>query len=272
MSLVLAIDVGNTTTAFGWFKDGTLSAEQQLSSTVHRSRDELKILLKLLFEQHFGTLPVPDRVALCSVVPGLTSTLVSLVEELWSKDPLLVGPGVKTGMPIRIQEPSALGADRVVVALAARALCGTPCVAVDFGTALSFDIVGADGAYEGSVIVPGPQLAANALADHTAKLPRIDLVTPRSVIGKSTVSAMQAGAMFGFASLIDGIISRIESEVGALKAVVATGADAEQFAAICPRISSVEPALALRGLALISDRDHEAASEQVVTRARGKRS
>jgi type III pantothenate kinase len=272
MSLVLAIDVGNSTTAFGWFRDGTLCAEQQLSSALNRSRDELKILLTLLFEQHFGTLPIPDRIALCSVVPGLTGTLVSLTQELWSKEPLVVGPGVKTGMPIRIQEPGALGADRVVVALAARALCGAPCVAVDFGTALSFDIVGADGAYEGSVIAPGPQLAADALADNTAKLPRIDLVTPRSVIGKSTVSAMQAGTMLGFAALIDGIISLIESEVGQLKAVVATGADAERFADISRRISSVEPALALRGLALISDRDQEAITEHRTARPRGKRS
>ncbi len=251
--MLVAIDIGNTTTAIGWFKGPELCSEHRLTSGTPRTTDELEATLVAIAERHFGEMPRVSKVAICSVVPQITDAFVEAAVRLWKVAPLLVGPGVRTGLSLKVHEPQALGADRVVVALAAREMFGAPCIVVDFGTALSFDVVNAEGAYEGGVIAPGPIVALAALADNTAKLPLIDCVGPQSAIGKSTVGAMQSGLMFGYGAMIDGIVARIEAEIGPVAHVVATGDSAARFTPHARRITEVEPSLALQGLRIIAE-------------------
>jgi type III pantothenate kinase len=251
--MILAIDIGNTTTALGFFDGKALSAEFELSTRDGRTSDEIRAVLLSLFQRRFGDVPVVSRVVMCCVVPGAVSVWTEAIGEFFKTEPLIVGPGVRTGMTLRVQEPQSLGADRVTVALAARELFTPPCVVVDFGTALSFDVIGADGGYEGGVIAPGPAISVEALVAHAAKLPSVEFVRPRTVIGKTTSGAMQSGAVLGFGCMIDGIIEAIESEIGPVAHVIATGRGASQFAQHSKRITAVEPALCLHGLRLVSE-------------------
>ena len=193
--------------------------------------------------------------ALASVVPPLTSVLVSLSRQYLGQEPLVVEPGVRTGMPILYEPPGDVGADRIVNGVAAFATYGGPVVVVDFGTATTFDVVTRKGEYVGGVICPGVGISADALFQRAARLPRVDVRNPGRVIGRSTVGSIQSGLYFGYAAMVEGIIGRIRAELGEPARVVATGGLAETLAADIPSIEAVDPVLTLTGLRLIWERN-----------------
>ncbi len=191
------------------------------------------------------------------MVPPLTSVLLEAAKRVTGTDPLLVGPGIKTGVSLKVAAPASVGADRVVNVVAAKHLFGCPALVLDFGTATTFDYLNKDGDYEGGVICPGPHVAVASLVRHTAQLPKIDLVWPKAVVGKTTVDQMQAGAIIGYASLVDGLIDRISEEAGALKHVVATGGLGRLFADHSKKITAYEPALTLQGMRILAEMNRE---------------
>jgi len=252
--MLLAVDIGNTSLACGWFQGNELREEARFKTDAGRTVDEyVALLAALLMARGGGAIPKVRRAVLSSVVPQVTSLVVDAIKVLFKTDPLVVGPGIRTGMQLRVQEPQSLGTDRVVNALAARELFGVPALVIDFGTATAFDIIGADGSYEGGIIAPGPTLAVEALVMRTAKLPRVELLWPKSVVGKTTIGAMQSGVVIGYAALLEGLITRVEHEIGALKHIIATGTHGELFMRHVPRIQRFEPHLTLQGLRLISE-------------------
>ncbi|NDC39321.1 MAG: type III pantothenate kinase, partial [Proteobacteria bacterium] len=175
-----------------------------------------------------------------------------LVTERFGVEPLVVGPGVKTGMPIKLPDPTAVGADRIVNAVAAKTLYGTPALVIDFGTATSFDYVDKDGCYQGGIISPGPIVALESLVRNTAKLPRIELSWPKHVIGNGTVPAMQSGAVLGYFCMVEGLITKVQEEVGPIQHIVATGGLGRLFAEHSPQIRTYDPYLTLRGMRIVA--------------------
>ncbi|MCG0239190.1 MAG: type III pantothenate kinase [Firmicutes bacterium] len=253
--MLLAVDVGNTHTTLGVFRGEALVHSWRIVTEPSRTADEYGLLITSLME-HAGLDPRGLRgVAICSVVPPVTPTLERMCQEYFGLEPLTVGPGVKTGLVIRYDNPREVGADRVVLALAAYTRYGGPTIVVDFSyTATIFDYISRAGEYLGGVIAPGVSTAADALFQHAAKLPRIELARPRSVLGRNTVACMQAGIVFGFAGLVDAIVARLEEENGPAT-VVATGENADLIAPECRRVGHVDPCLTLDGLRLIYERN-----------------
>jgi type III pantothenate kinase len=255
MSLLLTIDAGNTNTVLGVHRGTELVAHWRLTTRREQTADEYGILVRNLFSssgldpQHIA------GVALASVVPPLTSVLVTLSRQYLGQDPLVVEPGVRTGMPILYEPPSDVGADRIVNGVAALAAYGGPVIIVDFGTATTFDVVTKKGEYAGGVICPGIGISADALFQRAARLPRVDVRNPGRVIGRSTVGSIQAGLYYGYASMVEGIITRIRAELGEPARVVATGGLAETLAAEIPSLEAVDPVLTLTGLRLIWERN-----------------
>jgi type III pantothenate kinase len=251
--LLLAIDAGNTNLVFGLWRGGELALSLRLSTDTQRTSDELAGLLLPLFSRQGVDPGEVTDVIVSSVVPPLQATLVRLARELFGHDPLFVGPGIRTGMPIRYDNPAEVGADRIVNAVAARELCGAPVVVVDFGTATTFDIVNARGEYAGGIIAPGILISAEALFARASRLYRVDVQAPPRLIGSNTASAMQAGIFFGYVGLVDGILERVAAEIPGLRGVVATGGQAELIATSSRHITRVEALLTLRGLRLIHE-------------------
>jgi len=194
-------------------------------------------------------------VALASVVPSLTGVIVELSRHYLGHEPLVIEPGVKTGMPILYEPPGDVGADRIVNGVAAFAAFGGPVIVVDFGTATTFDVVTKKGEYAGGVIYPGIGISADALFQRAARLPRVEIKNPGRVIGRSTVASIQSGLYFGYASMVEGILARIRTELGEPARVVATGGLAESLAPDVPSIEAVDPVLTLTGLRLIWERN-----------------
>ena len=255
MSLLLTIDAGNTNTVFGVHDGPELRAHWRLTTRREQTADEYGVLVRNLFA---GSGVDPGRiqgVALASVVPPLTPVLIELSREYLGQDPLVVEPGVKTGLPILYEPPSDVGADRIVNGVAALAAYGAPVVVVDFGTATTFDVITAKGEYAGGVICPGVGISADALFQRAARLPRVDVRNPGRVIGRSTVASIQSGLYFGYAAMVEGIIARIRAELGEPVRVVATGGLASTLAADVPSIEEVDPVLTLTGLRLIWERN-----------------
>ena len=251
--MLLCFDIGNTNTVIGCFEGEVLKAEIRISSSRERTSDEYSSLVLTLLNQKVQILPESVSAAIISsVVPPLTPVFSSLIEELFKVTPLIVGSGIKTGISIRVAEPASVGADRIVNALAARELFGSPALVVDFGTATSFDYVSSKGEYEGGAIAPGIQLSLDALARNTAKLPRIEIAWPKTIVGKNTISAMQSGTVVGYLCMVDGLIERFEKEVGPIKHVIATGGLGRLFTDHSARIDSYEAHLTLQGLRLIA--------------------
>jgi len=249
--MLIALDVGNTTITAGLADDLGWRARWRLTTDAGRTADEYGALFAELLDQAGIDPAEVDGAVLSSVVPALTPIVVTLCGALFGQRALVVGPGVRTGMEVRYDPPGALGADRLVDALAARERFGAPVVVVDFGTATTFNVVDASGAFVGGAIAPGVQLAADALAESGARLPRIDLapVADLPVVGRTTESGMRAGTLYGYAGLVEGLLGRIEAELGAPPAtVVATGGMAGLMAPLVPRIGSVVPDLTLDGL------------------------
>jgi type III pantothenate kinase len=255
--VLLAVDVGNTQTVVGVFDaDGSLHCHWRTSTDPERTADELVLLLASLLELEGLDLEEDvTGVAVSSGVPRLTAALREMVRRRLSAPLVVIEPGVRTGMPILIDNPKEVGADRVANAVAAYDLYGGPTVVVDLGTATTFDAVSARGEYLGGAIAPGLEIGLEALVDRTAALRRVELVeAPRHLIGKNTVEAIQSGSLYGCASLLEGMCRRFEEELGPCT-VVATGGIASLVVPLVPRIDHHEPWLTLHGLRLIFARN-----------------
>ena len=255
MGLLLTIDTGNTNTVLGVHDGSRLLAHWRLTTRREQTADEYGILVRSLFE---GSRISPDHVegvALASVVPSLTSVLVTLSRKYLQREPLVVEPGVRTGMPVLYEPPGDVGADRIVNGVAAFATYGGPVVVVDFGTATTFDVVTGKGEYLGGVICPGVGISADALFQRAARLPRVDIRNPGKVVGRSTVGSIQSGLYFGYAAMVEGIIARIQDELQERIRVVATGGLAETLSAEIRSIEAVDPVLTLTGLRLIWEKN-----------------
>ena len=249
--MLLAVDVGNTQTVIGLIEGDDVPHHWRISTVRERAADEYRLMLGGLLAGSRGT--TIEGAALSSVVPPATQALRSPLEELATGPLLVVGPGIRTGVSIRIDNPREVGADRVVNSVAAFDLYGGPAVVVDFGTATTFDALGSDGAYLGGAIAPGLEIAVDALIDNTSALRRVDLIAPPSVIGKGTVEAIQSGSIFGYAGLVDGIVRRMASELGAGTTVVATGGIAPIVVPHCETVERIDEFLTLKGLRRLYD-------------------
>lgn len=250
---VLAVDVGNSDTNLGLFVDGELDATWTVTTTERMTADEACMKMAGLFDMRArdGKDVACDDAVIASVVPGLTDAWVTATRALCGRRPLVVGPGVKTGVRMRYNDPGELGADRVADLVAARAAYEPPFVVVDLGTTTNFEVVDEDGAFVGGIIAPGVKLSAKALADAAAQLAMIDLKAPASVVGKNTREAMQAGVVMGEVALIDGLIDMVQRELGYDVDVIATGSDAAAIAALSQRIARTDEHLTLRGLGML---------------------
>ena len=258
--MLLAIDVGNTNIVLGVFEGSRLAWSWRLATHRERTADELGILVSQLFA-HAGL--ARDRIAgiiLSSVVPPQTRPAIEMCRRYFSRDPLVVDPATSSGMPVLYEPKTDVGADRVVNAVAAYELYGRehqrPLIVVDFGTATTFDAITARGEYLGGVICPGVQISADALFQRAARLPRVDVQKPASVIGRTTVSSMQSGLFFGYVGMVDGIVARMRAELGQPEAFsIGTGGLAEVIAGETNAIQQVNPDLTLLGLKMIWERN-----------------
>ncbi len=253
--VLLAIDIGNTHTVLGVYEGERLVRHWRVLSDPGRTADEYGVLLWNLHRS--SELPIATRtdIIVCSVVPAMTKVFEDLCRDYFRSDPLVVGPGVKTGMPILYDNPKEVGADRIVNAVAAYERYHEVCIVVDFGTATTFDCVSGKGEYLGGVITPGLGIALDALVTRTAKLPRVELVRPPKVVGKNTVHAMQAGIVYGYVALVDGLVARIRDEIGSGARVIATGGFATMLAPESTTIEAIDEFLTLEGLRLIHHRN-----------------
>ena len=252
--MLLAIDVGNTQTHLGAFDGERLVEHWRFQTRAGATGDELAERIAgmlALSEMGFGDL---DAVCVSSVVPPLGTQYEQLTDRYMSAACLAIGPGVKTGMPIRIDNPLEVGADRLVNAVAAYERFETACVVVDFGTGINFDAVSRAGEYLGGAIAPGLEISLTALVERAARIPRIDLEEPETAIGRSSRAAIQSGVVFGFAGLIDGVVRRIEEEMGEVE-LLATGGLAAAIVPFTETIDEVDEMLTLKGLRLIHERN-----------------
>nr|WP_277997017.1 type III pantothenate kinase [Moorella humiferrea] len=251
----MVIDVGNTNIVIGLYKEKKLQCHWRLASDRQKTADEYGLILRQLAHYQGLGLETIKAVAMASVVPTITQTLTMMLKEQFNCQLLVVGPGVKTGMPIRFDNPREVGADRIVNGVAVYELYGGPAIVVDFGTATTFDAISAEGEYVGGAIAPGIGIATDALFARAAKLPRVELIRPPRVIGKNTVACMQAGIMYGFIGQVEGIVNRMKAELGGKALVVATGGLAGLIAHEAQCIDKVDPLLTLEGLRIVYERN-----------------
>jgi type III pantothenate kinase len=255
--MLLALDIGNTNVTLGLFRAGAFLATRRMATDARATTDELEVALDGLLRLDGVTLADVDAISLASVVPALTSAVEAIAVRR-DRQLLVAGPGT-VPLPIRVERPGDVGADRLVNALAAGRLYGTPAVVVDFGTATTLDCVAADGAYVGGAIAPGLELGLEALAARTAKLPRIELRAPDRAIGRDTVSAMQSGTIFGYQALAAGLLERVRRELAdandttpaQVKAILTGGLSAAPWARALEGIDAIDPELTLKGLAIL---------------------
>jgi len=253
--VLLAIDVGNTHTVIGVYENDRLVRHWRVLSDPGRTSDEYGVLLWNLYRASELSIPRHTDIIVCSVVPPMTKVVEDVCRDYFHSEPLVVGPGVKTGMPILYDNPKEVGADRIVNAVAAYEKYRSTCIVVDFGTATTFDCVSAKGEYLGGVITPGLGISLDALVTRTAKLPRVELIRPPKVVGKNTVHAIQAGIVYGYVSLVDGLVGRIREEIGTDARVIATGGFATMLAPESTTIETFDEFLTLEGLRLIHHRN-----------------
>ena len=249
--MILAVDIGNTQTVLGLFDGDALGGHWRVSTDASLTADELRVKIGGLLATEDVRWDSIGRIVVSSVVPVLTAAYEEMAQRATGRAPMVVGPGLKTGMPIRYENPREVGADRIVNAVAALAKLAPPLVIVDFGTATTLDVVAADGAYIGGAIAPGVETSAEALFSRAARLSEVDLEAPERVIGTNTRASVQAGLLLGQAAMIDGLVRRIWGELGQETRVVATGGLAARMAPLCETITDVDADLTLRGLLLI---------------------
>ena len=252
--MLLVIDVGNTNTSLGVYEAEKLVAHWRLTTARERTIDEYGVHARNLFELAGIDFKQITAVAVSSVVPPLNFTLRRMSEDYFQQSPLFVDHSTDTGIPILYNPPSDVGADRIVDAVAAVHKYGAPCIIVDFGTATTFDAINARGEYMGGVITPGITISSDALFARTARLPRVEIKRPTSVIGSSTVGSMQSGLYYGYAGLVDGILRRMREELGESARVIATGGLAPLIATGSEFIQEIDDTLTLEGLRLVYER------------------
>jgi len=249
--MLFAVDIGNTNIVLGIYEGDKLRATWRVETKKQKTADEYAILVRNLLD-FYGLTPqqISGSIISC-VVPPLSARFEELARKLFSCKALVVGPGIKTGMPILYENPREVGADRIVNAVAAYHRVHDAVVVIDFGTATTFDVVSAKGEYLGGTITPGISISLEALVFRASKLPRVELVRPRQVIGKNTVESMQSGLIYGYVGLVDGMVRRIWNELGKKTRTMATGGLAELICSETETIENVDPDLTLDGLRLL---------------------
>jgi type III pantothenate kinase len=254
--VLLTIDVGNSTIVIGVFDGTELADHWRIATEPHRTPDEIALALDGLLA--FAGLDLQrdlTGVAIASVVPPVTEDLRAMADRYLAVPPIVVEPGVRTGIPMKVDNPRDIGADRIVNAVAVAEMYGAPSIVVDFGTATSFDAVDRDGAFVGGAIAPGVRVSSDALADHAARLPRVEIARPDNVVARSTVTALQSGIVYGFAGQVDTLVRRLSAELGPGVTTVATGGMAPSVLDTCETIDVHDPWLTLKGLRLIWERN-----------------
>lgn len=253
--MLLAVDVGNTNIVYGLFEGERLVHQFRVESARGRTADEYAVQLRSLLDMH-GIAPSSVQAAIIAcVVPSLTDPMVQLVQRAFGREALVVGPGIRTGMAILIENPREVGADRIADAVAGYDRAKGGVIVVDFGTSTNFDVVTPKGEYLGGVLAPGLQISADALFARAAKLPRVEITRPPKVVGKNTVHAMQSGIVYGYVGLVDGIVERLLAELGFPCTVVATGGLAPLIAPLSKTIGEVDDHLTLTGLRILHERN-----------------
>jgi type III pantothenate kinase len=259
VTALLVVDIGNTNVSFGLFDyangRGTLSQHWRIGTSREQTSDEVALTIRGLFDVEGRRCSEVGAVAIGCVVPPLLPIFERVVQKLFGQSPLVIGPGVRTGMPVRYENPREVGADRIVNALATWELLGGPAIAVDFGTATTFDCISREGEYVGGVIFPGILVSMEALFDRASMLHRVEIARPRAVIGKTTTAALQSGLLFGHAGMVDAMVERIRAELGANARVLATGGLAGRIAGESRTIERVEPFLTLEGLRIVFEKN-----------------
>jgi type III pantothenate kinase len=251
--MLLVVDIGNTSVTLGLYMSEKLGPRWRLASDSERTSDEYGILIAQLLERAGVQCRDVREIAMASVVPPLTGTFDRACRDYLNAAPLIVDLGVRTGIALRYEDPKQVGADRVVNAAAVRSFFKGPACIVDFGTAIIFDAISAEGEYLGGAAAPGVGIAADALFRRAAKLPRVEIIRPPSAIGRNTVHALQSGLLFGYVGLVDGMVARFRSELGPEMKTIGTGALVELIAKETRSIDIIEPWLALQGLKVIYD-------------------
>ena len=249
--MLLAVDVGNTNVTLALFEGERLAADWRVTSHRERTADEMAVELRELFSLRGYDLGVVSGVVIASVVPNLNPALIEASRRYLKCEPVMVGPGVKTSVRIRYENPKDVGADRIANALAAFTKYGGPVVVIDFGTAVTYDAIDAQGDYLGGAIAAGVEISLDALVSHTAMLRRVEAVAPDAVIGRSTVTSIQSGLVWGFVAQVEGMVERMVAELGGKARVVATGGQAGLVAELTHVIEATDPHLTLEGLRLI---------------------
>jgi type III pantothenate kinase len=253
--MLLAVDVGNTQTHIGMFRDGDLVEHWRIATVRESTGDELATVLVGLLELRDLGLRDVDGAIVSSVVPQLIHEYETLSDRYLDGVLRVVGPGLKSGIPIRTENPHEVGADRLVNAVAAYARVKSACIVVDFGTAITYDAVSAEGELLGAIISPGVEISMEALSERAAKLPKVELEKPKELIGRNTQASIQSGVIYGFAGQVDGIVSRVREELGVEATAIATGGLATSIAPFCEEIDEVDDLLTLTGLRLLWERN-----------------
>jgi type III pantothenate kinase len=255
MTMLLAIDVGNTNIVYGLFEGERLVHQFRVESARGRTADEYAVQLRALLDMHGIDRSGVRAAIIACVVPSLTEPMVQLVARAFESDAMVVGPGIRTGMAILIENPREVGADRIADAVAGYEKAKGGVIVVDFGTSTNFDCVTPKGEYLGGVLAPGLQISADALFARAAKLPRVEIVKPPKVVGKNTVHAMQSGIVYGYVGLVDGIVERLKAELGYPCSVIATGGLAPLISPLSKTIAEVDDVLTLVGLRILYERN-----------------